>query len=875
MIAYPPGDDGPPCHGPQRQAQAGRPVLEVKRWPWALGLLALGWVLALAAAWYWHNETRELHDEAYARLEAIGASKVRELLAWRSQHAIDAARLAREARAVLELQAHGLVDARQWLQRRAEFEVELGQYADVWILDETGQIMAAQARRGQRPEASQAAWRDAAEARGGVVAPVHLDASGSARIDSVAAIRDAQGRVLGYVQLRCDVANHLAHLMAYWPGIGGEGAASLVQRDGPDALFVAGVADREGRHETKRVPLERSDVVAVQALLGGGPRLQGLDHAARPVVAIAHAIAGTPWTVVTRLDRSRLTALALDRARDVLMVVGAMLMATALTVAALYRRRQEGLLLRWGEQRAAGETFVRSVLDSLTAHLAVLDADGRILAVNEGWRSFGRDNGASAQLTLGVGQDYLASCTTAAAAQAGGAAAPLPTPQGPQPDDGATGTDASTGIRDVLAGRSGSWSVEYRCDAPGQPRWFSMRVSPLAGPLGGAVVAHVDITARKRAELEAAAHARHMSQVVAALPAAVYTCAADGTITMFNEAAVRLWGCRPALGEARWRGPVRVLDEWGRDVKPDGGAMGQALRSGRPVGRCAYTMERPDGQRRIVEPHAVPFVDEQGRVFGGLNMLVDLTEHRGMEQALRRSLAEKEALLKEVHHRVKNNLQVVSSLLRLEAGRADTPQSTRVLRGLQDRVRAMALLHESLYRSSDLAQVDLPSYLHELLVRLLRAHAPSDSGPRLQFEAQSASLTLEQALPCGLIVSELASNALRHALGMRRGSLLWLTLQAPPVGTRGELVLRLADDGPGIAQDRSTDRCGALGLRLVDDLASQLQATLSLRSGARTLLGRGTEFELRMPYPHAVADARADHSRPAAALRSEPREAPA
>lgn len=846
-----------PYTGPERRRAVGLELRGVERWPWLLAFLGVAMAMIGAAAAYWRSEMVEVQDTAYARLEAIGGSKVRELQALLQHHRTDVTRLAREAQALLTLEARGQTEARRWLHRRLEIERAHGAYTDAWILDESGRIMAESSRSGQRPEPAADQWREATGNRDGVVGPMRIDDAGNTYADAVSVVRDAQGRTVGYAQLRFGVAANIGPLLAYWPGTNGEGAALLAQRETAQAFLFVGATDATQGPMTARLDLTREDVVAVQAVRSERTRLEGLDYTGHAVVATAHPVPGTAWTLVSRLERARFDAVATARARDILAALAVLLVGTALTTAALYRREQSRLIAQWGAQASVSAAFTRAVLDSLTEHLAVLDTDGRIIAVNEAWRAFGRANGAPAESSYGVGVHYIDACTSAGTSVQGHGAAATAEPPGPRACGDIDGPTIAQGIRDVLAGRMASYTVEYPCDSPDQPRWFAMRVSPLAGGAGGAVVVHENITERRQAQLEAAAHAQRMAQVVAALPAAVYTCSADGLITLYNEAAAQLWGRRPVLGVERWRGAPRVLDESGNDVEPPAGAMGQALRSGRPVAGREYTMFRPDGERRVVESHAVPFVDAQGRTVGGLNMLVDLTERRAMEQALRRSLAEKEALLKEVHHRVKNNLQVVSSLLRLEAQRVDTPAAANTLRSVQDRVRAMALLHESLYRSSDLSNLDLPQYLNELITRLLRAHAPAGTAVRLEFEAQAASLPLDQAVPCGLIVNELASNALRHALGPGTAGALRLTLRVRPTASNAdsdtELVLQVADDGPGLPDDLAERRSGSLGLQLVDDLARQLGATLAVRTGPRTAFGRGTEYELRVPYHHAPA----------------------
>jgi two-component sensor histidine kinase len=206
-------------------------------------------------------------------------------------------------------------------------------------------------------------------------------------------------------------------------------------------------------------------------------------------------------------------------------------------------------------------------------------------------------------------------------------------------------------------------------------------------------------------------------------------------------------------------------------------------------------------------------------------MFDDITAHKKAEQALLESLREKESLLKEVHHRVKNNLQVISSLLRLEADRLEGPVAEMVLGDLQGRVRAMALLHENLYRSGNLAGVDVPSYLKSLCQHVLRACADQRANT-VDVKVDVAPLHMEtgQAIPCGLLVNELVTNCLKHAFPRERGGVIEVTLQPEESGELWRLVI--SDDGVGLPATLPSARDSrSLGMQLISDLGRQLQGS--------------------------------------------------
>ena len=196
------------------------------------------------------------------------------------------------------------------------------------------------------------------------------------------------------------------------------------------------------------------------------------------------------------------------------------------------------------------------------------------------------------------------------------------------------------------------------------------------------------------------------------------------------------------------------------------------------------------------------------------------------EEALVASLREKEALLKEVHHRVKNNLQVIASLLRLEGRRIDHSITRSVLDQMQGRIQSMALLHETLYRSGNFSRVDLTAYLTQLTNQLFRSLATQPGTVRLTLDLAPARVDIDQAIPCGLIVNELASNSLKHGFPDGRRGELRITLRADADGTPRSLVV--SDDGVGLRPDFDVSRNRSLGLQLVSDLARQLQGVLTI-----------------------------------------------
>lgn len=205
--------------------------------------------------------------------------------------------------------------------------------------------------------------------------------------------------------------------------------------------------------------------------------------------------------------------------------------------------------------------------------------------------------------------------------------------------------------------------------------------------------------------------------------------------------------------------------------------------------------------------------------------------------SLEASLREKEVLLKEIHHRVKNNLQIISSLLSLQSDGISDPQMSGLFRESQNRIRSMALVHEELYGTKELSTIEMASYVRNLTSQLLLSMGRLDV--EVQMETGGISLNLNTAIPCGLILNELVSNALKHAFPNSRPGRVGITLKRLPDNM---ITLQVSDNGIGV-KELDVSSAESLGLRLVSLLARQLGGTFHLEPS------NGTCFVLVFPDP--------------------------
>jgi two-component sensor histidine kinase len=194
-------------------------------------------------------------------------------------------------------------------------------------------------------------------------------------------------------------------------------------------------------------------------------------------------------------------------------------------------------------------------------------------------------------------------------------------------------------------------------------------------------------------------------------------------------------------------------------------------------------------------------------------------------------LQQRETMLREIHHRVKNNMQVMSSLLNLQSRVASNPAVSKMLQDNQNRIQSMALLHEILYQSEDLAQVDFSKYVRSMVDHLFRSYGVDNRQIRLRAELNPLALELDDALPCGLLISEVISNSLKHGFPENRKGEVRIAFQ---LQANGSISLVLSDNGVGLPPGLDWETSRSLGLRLVRALALQLRASLEIQSHGGT-----------------------------------------
>ncbi len=485
------------------------------------------------------------------------------------------------------------------------------------------------------------------------------------------------------------------------------------------------------------------------------------------------------------------------------------------------RRRAEEMLVRQSD-------FRERVFNSIDARMAVVGPDGTISEVNDAWRRFAVENGAGEEVLWGKGASYFRTCR-------------------PDAEDAPLAEEAFQGLRRVQSGELPFFTMEYPCHPPGAKRWYVMRVMPLKGRPGSVLVSHTDITAmwEAHAKLEHATVALRKSEDLfhnvfehhAAVKILIEP--SNGKILDANEAAVTYYGWTKEQLLAMYVHEINTLPP--DEVKAK---LAEAIASRRHAFEFRHRLA--DGSIRDVMAYASLIRTGERSVIHSI--ITDITDRKRAEaereaalEAVQLQLREKDLLLRETHHRIKNNIASIQSLLALQARAVTNPEALRILQDAAARVSGMRVLYDRMLMADQYREADLDAYLGGLVdsvVSLLAGEV------RVEVQKNIGKIVLgsRELFPLGLIVNEIVTNMIKHAFAGRACGTV--RIDAERNGAVVRLVL--ADNGKGLPEGFSIDAPKGFGLTLVQMLCAQLGAGLTVDSN-----GDGTRWSIVFEPEHA------------------------
>ena len=226
----------------------------------------------------------------------------------------------------------------------------------------------------------------------------------------------------------------------------------------------------------------------------------------------------------------------------------------------------------------------------------------------------------------------------------------------------------------------------------------------------------------------------------------------------------------------------------------------------------------------------IPLKDKKEKIFAVMGISRDITRQKNIEEALRSSLNEKEILLKEIHHRVKNNMQIISSLINLQSNYANDEATVKMFEDSKNRIRSMALIHEKLYMSEDISLIEFSKYIKSLTSKLLEFYSSKSRLITINVVSDDITMDIDSAIPCGLIINELVSNAIKYAFPDGRDGNITIKMHIQDQ----DYVLSVEDDGVGFPEEIDFKNPKTLGLQIVHTLTQQLDGDIELENNGFT-----------------------------------------
>ncbi len=303
-------------------------------------------------------------------------------------------------------------------------------------------------------------------------------------------------------------------------------------------------------------------------------------------------------------------------------------------------------------------------------------------------------------------------------------------------------------------------------------------------------------------------------------------------VMIWNKAAERISGysTEEVVGHAKIWEWLYPESDYRQKITEKAAAI---IQRGESVEDFETTIQRKDGQKRVIAWHSRSLVNERGDPTGSIALGRDITEHKQAQAQLQKSLLDKEQLLKEIHQRVNTNMQVVSALLSLQSRYIRDPKIRQIFKQGQSRIRALALIHEKLYQSGDLTRLDFSLYIRDLAIYLFQTFKVNPQEIRLNIQAEDIHLDINTAIPCGLILNELISNALQHAFPKKKGKAADVPLGELRIRFTGDTdktyTMIVSDNGIGLPPEVDLQNTESLGLQLVNMLSYQLKSTVEIK----------------------------------------------
>ena len=787
----------------------------------SLGLIALFCLLALGAEvaeyQFFAHLKSEKKTSTFNELASIGQLKSSQLSAFLKERRGDSLVLT-------DLLHVGLAqgwwatkgnDLPALLQQPLESAVAYYGYAGATILDARGNVRFSTGRSMKLSERGELLARQVLQTTPPPFSELYAAdpaAPEQPMLDTFAPIKGAdKTTTVGVLVLR-GTWKDLFTMIQSWPGKSRTAEIELIKHDNDQVIVLNKLRYMTPTPMTRKVPSTLDTFPIVKAAQGHyGPLESSSDYRGHAVLAHIVPVQGTPWSMVVKVD----TEEVLEHLQRLQLIAstGTLVAAAGLGLwTHRWQRKREQDRVRHEVQQV--ELRLAAVIDSATDAIISVNEDRHIVLFNP---TAERLFGCSAQEALGQPLNRFIPHHFQK---------PLYEPS------------PAFSLSDRSARKIGQLEIASGLRADGQefPIEASLSQTLTDGHTLSTVILR-DITERNRAKENLIRNEARLKEAQRIAQIGNWELNLTSSTLTWSDELFRIFEIDPVQFGASYQAFLDAVHPEDRSLVDE--AYLTSIETRKPY-EIIHRLRMADGRIKFIQEHGETHYDEAtGRPLRSTGTAQDITALKQAELRIEASLHEKETLLREVHHRVKNNLQIISSLLHFQAKKTRQGQDLSIFSEGQDRLRAMILVHELLYRSTDLHRIPLGAYLTALTDQLRRSFHESASRTHLRVEAEDLSVPATIALPCGMIVTELVTNAFKYAY---------------PDGTSGPVLVRIAtrdrsfllsvsDEGAGLPAEFNLEQAGSFGLQLVASLANQLGAKLTRPPGT------GTEIVLEIPLP--------------------------
>jgi PAS domain S-box-containing protein len=805
----------------------------------AIPLLVASLVLVLGGIGVVRAQLRIAQDEIAKDLAAVATLKVAQIEAWRTD-------LLRDAdmklfpflhRDLVMYLSDGDVNARERILERFRGLAGLHELWNVQVVDADGAIRVS--LRDDDHDCHD--YREALDTAFASGAPfmldLHTDERQASVLPHVSTVTPVYPEIspehpeasprLGALVLIADAGNFLFPLLSSWPAESPTAETILVRRDGSDVLFLTELRHTDAAPLTLRVPIDTSAgaFVGSMAVRGTTGFVRGTDYRGRPVVASVRPVADSSWVMVSKMDTREAFA---DARRQVTLLI---LLVVGLVGAVILA----GLVIQQRQRKAHYRDLFRSesrLREAMERHSVTLRSIGdAVIAVDMG-RRVEVLNPAAEMLTGWSQTEAVGRPVNEVFHILDGKTRTLRE----DPIAGVLETGQTLELTDntLLVARNGA---EFQIADSAAP------IRNEEGSITGAVLVFRDVTEEQRIQQALKTSETLYRDLIESTDAITweYNLAFDEW-TYVAPQVTKVLGWAPN----EWTG----LEFWKENLHPDDRETAftscMTLTGRGENHELEYRFQRKDGNyvwiRDVISVEME--TDTPIKIRG---VMIDITERKQAEQKLQAAFDEKAQLLRELYHRTKNNMQVIISLLNLHGSASSSAEVKDVLRDNAQRIQSMALVHEMLYRSQSLSRVDLGDYLQELVSLLVSTYDSGGGRITTRLQLDSMWVSIDIAIPCGMVANELVTNAMKHAFATDESGFIGVSLTRR--GDEDGAILEISDNGRGLPPGFDWRESTTIGMQTaVSIVEHQLQGTINFVSGSENREDAGTSCTIEFAY---------------------------